>query len=184
MNLSNTVRVIKWGRIKWASHVASNGGRSRAYTILVDKPEGRRTLGSFGVDGRVWAGLIWLSISGALPWASYEPSVSIFKKRRISWHYWGTLSFSIRILLPGVNWLVSYDPVHINVNCLCNSCLYCRQTRKYPRILRNILIWRTLAQHVTAMWKFRGTSFGRVSIPHSQWLFLCDNMNTTKSSQP
>jgi len=40
-----------------------------------------------------------------------------------------------------------------------------------------------LAQHVIAMWKYRGICFGRGSIPHSQCLFLWKNINTIKSYQ-
>ena len=41
----NTVRVIKWRRIRWAGHVASMGEGRGVYTVLVWKPEGNRLLG-------------------------------------------------------------------------------------------------------------------------------------------
>jgi hypothetical protein len=42
---SNIVRVIKWGRMRWAGHVA-HMGRGEAYIgVLMRKPEGKRALG-------------------------------------------------------------------------------------------------------------------------------------------
>jgi len=41
----NTVRVIKWRRMRWAGHVARMGEESGVYTVLVGKLEGRRPLG-------------------------------------------------------------------------------------------------------------------------------------------
>jgi hypothetical protein len=39
------VRVIKARRMKWAGHVARMGEVRGAYSILVERPEGRRPLG-------------------------------------------------------------------------------------------------------------------------------------------
>ena len=42
----NIIRVIKSIRMRWAEHVARKGGERRvAYTVLVGKPQGRRSLG-------------------------------------------------------------------------------------------------------------------------------------------
>ena len=45
------VRVIKWRRMRWAGHVACMGEERGVYRVLVGKPEGRRPLGSLGIDG-------------------------------------------------------------------------------------------------------------------------------------
>ena len=42
---TNTVRVIKSRRMRWAGHVARMGERRAAYRVLVGKPEGKRPLG-------------------------------------------------------------------------------------------------------------------------------------------
>ena len=42
---SNIFRVIKSRRMRWAGHVARMGERRGAYMVLMDKPEGKRTLG-------------------------------------------------------------------------------------------------------------------------------------------
>jgi hypothetical protein len=80
-SLSNTIRIIKSRRVKWAGHVARMGAKRNAYSILVGKPEGKRSL---GIPRRKWkdniklilkkqngvirTGLVWLRIgtSGAL----------------------------------------------------------------------------------------------------------------------
>jgi hypothetical protein len=41
----NIVRVVKFGRIRWAGHLASKGERRGMYRVLVGKPEGKRLLG-------------------------------------------------------------------------------------------------------------------------------------------
>ena len=59
---------------KWAGHVTCTGYSRNAYSIVVEKPEGR-PLGIAGTDewivskwilkkhdGRVWSGLIWFRI--------------------------------------------------------------------------------------------------------------------------
>jgi hypothetical protein len=43
--LSNTVRVIKSRRLRWAGHVARMGEGRNVYRVLVGKPEGKRPLG-------------------------------------------------------------------------------------------------------------------------------------------
>ena len=42
---TNTVRVIKSRRMRWAGHVARMGEMRGVYRTLVGKPEGRRPLG-------------------------------------------------------------------------------------------------------------------------------------------
>ena len=39
------MRVIKWGRMRWAGHVARMSEEMRVYRVLVGKPERRRPLG-------------------------------------------------------------------------------------------------------------------------------------------
>ena len=41
----NTLRVIKWRRMRWAGHVVRMGEERVVYRVLVGKPEGRRPLG-------------------------------------------------------------------------------------------------------------------------------------------
>ena len=41
----NIVRVIKSRRMRWAEHVARMGKERGVYTVLVGKPEGKRSLG-------------------------------------------------------------------------------------------------------------------------------------------
>ena len=41
----NIVRVIKSRRMRWAGHVARMGEERGTYTVLLEKPEGRRLLG-------------------------------------------------------------------------------------------------------------------------------------------
>jgi len=43
----------------WAGHVARMGEERGVYRVLVGKPEGKRALGSLGVDG--WIILKWIS---------------------------------------------------------------------------------------------------------------------------
>jgi hypothetical protein len=42
---SNTVRVIKSRRMRWAGHVAPMGEGRGVYRVLVGRPEGKRPLG-------------------------------------------------------------------------------------------------------------------------------------------
>jgi len=49
----NIARVIKWRRMKWAGHVARMGKSRCVYRVFVENPEGKRTLGRPGEDGRI-----------------------------------------------------------------------------------------------------------------------------------
>jgi hypothetical protein len=40
------IRIIKSRRMTWAGHVARMGAKNNAYRILVEKPEGKRPLGT------------------------------------------------------------------------------------------------------------------------------------------
>jgi hypothetical protein len=42
----NIIRMIKSRRMGWAGHVARMGDKRNAYRILLEKPEGKRPLGS------------------------------------------------------------------------------------------------------------------------------------------
>jgi hypothetical protein len=54
----NIVRVIKLRRKGWVGHVASMGERRGVYRVLVGKNEGKRALGSTGLDGRIILGWV------------------------------------------------------------------------------------------------------------------------------
>jgi hypothetical protein len=49
---SNTIRVIKSRRMRWAGHVARMGERRGVYRVLVGNLEGKRQLGRSGIVGR------------------------------------------------------------------------------------------------------------------------------------
>jgi hypothetical protein len=53
----NIIRMIKSSRIRWAGHVARMGEKRNACTILVGKPEEKRSLGR---PRRKWARLKWI----------------------------------------------------------------------------------------------------------------------------
>jgi len=62
----NTVREIKWGRMRWAVHVARMGEERGVYRVLVGKSEGKRPLGRprrrwicRRWDVGIWTGLGW-----------------------------------------------------------------------------------------------------------------------------
>jgi hypothetical protein len=40
------IRIIKSRRMRWVGHVARMGEKRNAYTLLAEKPEGKRPLGS------------------------------------------------------------------------------------------------------------------------------------------
>jgi hypothetical protein len=67
--------MIKSRRMKWAGHLACTEENRNAYRVWVGKPELRGHLKGLGIeesiilrlmlkkqDGKVWAGLLWLSI--------------------------------------------------------------------------------------------------------------------------
>jgi hypothetical protein len=69
------IRMIKTRNMRWTGHKARMGEKRNAYSILVGKPEGKRSLGrprrrwvdNIKIDIReigwhVWIGLIWLRI--------------------------------------------------------------------------------------------------------------------------
>jgi hypothetical protein len=49
--MSSPNRMIKSRRMRWAGHVALMAEKRNAYRILVEKPEGRRSLGR---PRRIW----------------------------------------------------------------------------------------------------------------------------------
>ena len=55
----NTVRVIKYRRMRWAGHVARMGEEREVYRVLVGKPEGKRPL---GIPRRRWVDNIKLDL--------------------------------------------------------------------------------------------------------------------------
>jgi len=54
----NTVRLIKWRRMRWTGHVAHMGEERGVYRVLVGKPEGKNHWGNLGAEGWI---LGWLS---------------------------------------------------------------------------------------------------------------------------
>jgi hypothetical protein len=73
---ANVIRVIKWRRMRWMGEVARVEEMRNAYSILVGKPEGKRSLGrprhrredNIGIDFREigWEGVDWMHVA-ALP---------------------------------------------------------------------------------------------------------------------
>jgi hypothetical protein len=70
---TNTVRMIKSRRMRWAGHVAHMGERRSIYRVFREKPEGKKPLGrprcrwedNIKTDlweVRTWTGLSWLRI--------------------------------------------------------------------------------------------------------------------------
>ena len=55
----NIVRVIKSRRMRWAGHVECMGEEKGVYSVLVGKPERRRTLGR---PRRRWVDNIWMDL--------------------------------------------------------------------------------------------------------------------------
>jgi hypothetical protein len=74
INFRNIIRVINSRRKRWAGYLARMGGKRCAYRNLVERPEGRRSLGrprrecedNIKMDlqevGWAWTGLSWLRI--------------------------------------------------------------------------------------------------------------------------
>jgi hypothetical protein len=63
------LRVIKARRLRWVSHVARTGERRGAYRVLVEKSEGRRTIGNPRLHGRIilkWIFEKW--VGGRMGW--------------------------------------------------------------------------------------------------------------------
>jgi hypothetical protein len=68
------IRQIKSKKMRWAGHVARMGEERKLYKVSVGKPDGKRPLGSQGIDGRIisewtlgrlawgWIGFNWLTI--------------------------------------------------------------------------------------------------------------------------
>ena len=61
LSVPNSVRVIKWRRMRWAGHVARMGEERGVYRVLVAKPDGRNHWGDLGVDGWIILGWIFRS---------------------------------------------------------------------------------------------------------------------------
>ena len=59
-------RVIKSTKIRWAGYVARMGERRSVYTVLVEKPEGKRTLEDADVDGRIILKWIFRNRNGGM----------------------------------------------------------------------------------------------------------------------
>ena len=56
------VRAIKWRRMRWAGHTAHMGERRGVYSVLVEKPEGKRSLGR---PRRRWEDNIKMDVPGS-----------------------------------------------------------------------------------------------------------------------
>jgi len=69
----NFVRLIKWGRVRWAGRVARVGERRGVYRVLVGKHEGKRPLGrpSHKLEGNIkmdlqevgFGGMDWIDLT-------------------------------------------------------------------------------------------------------------------------
>ena len=59
-------RVIKSTRMRWEGDVARMGERRRVYTVLVGKPEAKRTLEDADVDGRIILKWIFRNRNGGM----------------------------------------------------------------------------------------------------------------------
>ena len=57
----NIVLVIKWRRTRWAGHVARMGEGRGVYSVLVGKPEGKRSMGR---PRRRWVDNIRMDLQG------------------------------------------------------------------------------------------------------------------------
>jgi len=55
----NTLRVIKWRRMRWAWHGARMGEEREVYRVLVGKPKGKRPL---GIPRRRWVDNIGIDL--------------------------------------------------------------------------------------------------------------------------
>jgi len=62
----NIVRVIKSRRMRWTGHVARMGEGRGLYRVLVEKPEGKRSLGR---PRRRWEDNIKMDLQGSGMWA-------------------------------------------------------------------------------------------------------------------
>jgi hypothetical protein len=51
--LPDIIRVIKYGKMRWAGNVARIGEMRNVYKILVSKPEGKRPSDDLGVDRKI-----------------------------------------------------------------------------------------------------------------------------------
>jgi hypothetical protein len=70
--LPNIIRMIELRRIRWAGHVARMGEKRNAYTLLVGKPEGKR---SRGRPRCMWVGNIKIDLS-RMGWYGLDQSGS------------------------------------------------------------------------------------------------------------
>jgi len=59
-------RVTESTRMRWAGYVARMGERRHVYTVLVGKPEGKRTLEDADVDGRIILKWIFRNRNGSI----------------------------------------------------------------------------------------------------------------------
>jgi hypothetical protein len=68
---SNIIMVIKSSRMRWTRHVAQMGKFRNGYSILVEKPEGKRLLGKprsrwediiMYLRATVWEGVDWIHL--------------------------------------------------------------------------------------------------------------------------
>jgi hypothetical protein len=64
-NSRGIIRVIKSRRMRWAGHVASLGIKTDSYRILVEKPEGKKSL---AISRRRWENNIKTHLTQGVDW--------------------------------------------------------------------------------------------------------------------
>jgi len=122
----NIVRAIKWGRMRWAGHVARMGEERVVYRVLVGKPEGK---GPLGRPRRRWVDNNGTDLQevgcGYMDWIGlaqdrdrWRTVVSAVKNLRVRWNAGNfstsckPVNFSRRTLHRGVNKYFMWISVH------------------------------------------------------------------------
>jgi hypothetical protein len=69
----NIIRIIKWGRKRWAEYVARMGKTRNVYMLFVGEPDGKSSLGrprhrvvdnsKFDIIEIAWDGVVWIGLA-------------------------------------------------------------------------------------------------------------------------
>jgi hypothetical protein len=86
----NNIRMIRWRKIRWMCMKHAWGIR-KAWRIVEENLKGKDFSGDVIMDGRVWAGFVWLRLgtSGRLLWT---------KKLTTGCHKWPGICWLMRVL--------------------------------------------------------------------------------------